>query len=161
MFCSGKCREVADGLGKMQTREKYINNQFVSAGQDFKEVKQKLEQLEKKCGSAQEVSAKLTNELTELTERSDELKENLESKDSGIHDTSPLVRIKAALQQIKSEVYSFDLRVGVISNTLLISKINNVSRRKTGPRNSKKKHWKNHQSEGKNDEDSGLSGGED
>lgn len=151
-------RDVAEGLGKMQTREKYINNQFVSAGQDFKEIRQKLELLENKCSSAQEVTSKLNNELSELGERADELKDMLESKDSGIHDTSPLVRIKAALQQLKNEVYSFDLRVGVISNTLLAHKVSSSSRKKFGSRIARKKNWKNH---GKHDEHSHDLSGED
>jgi len=120
------------------------------------QVKQKLEQLETKCSSTQDVTSKLNNELAELGERADELKDMLESKDSGIHDTSPLVRIKAALQQIKNEVYSFDLRVGVISNTLLAYKVNNTTRRKSGSRLARKKNWKNH---GKQDDHD--SGGED
>jgi intraflagellar transport protein 57 len=104
------------------------------------------------------VTSKLNNELSELGERADELKDMLESKDSGIHDTSPLVRIKAALQQLKNEVYSFDLRVGVISNTLLAHKVNNSSRKKFGSRLARKKNWKNH---GKHDEHSHDLSGED
>merc|ERR1719240_267535 len=45
-------RDIADEMNKMSTREKYINNQFVSVGQDFKEIKQKLEALEVKSGAA-------------------------------------------------------------------------------------------------------------
>jgi hypothetical protein len=99
--------------------------------------------------------------LTEISEKAGELKDTLESKDSGIHDSSPLVRMKAALQNIKSEVYSFDLRVGVISNTLLASRIHNITRRKTGQKKHKK-HWKNHHhSEGKHGDEENDSYGED
>ena len=150
-------RDVADEMNKMSTREKYINNQFVSVGQDFKEIKQKLEALEVKSGAANEVTTKLMNELAEVSERADEMKDTLESKDSGIHDSSPLVRMKAALQNIKSEVFSFDLRVGVISNTLLASRIHNLARKKTSHHKKHKRHWKNHHhhdSEGKHDDDS-------
>jgi intraflagellar transport protein 57 len=147
-------RDVSEEMNKMATREKYINNQFVSIGQDFKEVKQSLEELETKSGAANEVTSKLQNELAEINERADEMKDTLESKDSGIHDSSPLVRMKAALQHIKNEVYSFDLRVGVISNTLLASRIHNLARRKHGPKKHKK-HWKNHHHhEDKHDDDS-------
>ena len=147
-------RDISEELNKMNTREKYINNQFVSIGQDFKEVKLKLEELETKSAAATEITTKLQNELSEVSEKADEMKDTLESKDSGIHDSSPLVRMKAALQNIKSEVYSFDLRVGVISNTLLASRINNLARRKPGHKKHKK-HWKNHHHEGKHvDEDS-------
>ena len=186
-------RDVADEMNKMSTREKYINNQFVSIGQDFKDVKQKLEgiftihtyayphihpyihtyihpyihvlthsnvthtALEVKSGAANDVTTKLMNELAEVSERADEMKDNLESKDSGIHDASPLVRMKTALQNIKSEVFSFDLRVGVISNTLLASRIHSLATKKKTHHKKHKKHWKNHHhhnAEGKHDDDS-------
>ena len=150
-------RYVADDTNKMSTREKYINNQFVSVGKDFKEIKQKLEALEVKSGAANEVTTKLMNELAEISERADEMKDTLESKDSGIHDASPLVRMKSALQHIKSEVFSFDLRVGVISNTLLASRIHTLSQKKVPHHKKHRRHWKNHHrhhSEGKYDDDS-------
>ena len=34
-------------------------------------------------------------------------------------DTSPLVNIKAALQDIKVEINNFELRIGVVGQTLL------------------------------------------
>ena len=136
-------RDISEEMNKMSTREKYINNQFVAIGQDFKEIKQRLEELETKSAAVNEVTTKLQSELTEVSERADEMKDTLESRDSGIHDSSPLVRVKAALQHIKNEVYSFDLRVGVISNTLLASRIHNAARKKTGHKKHRK-HWKNH-----------------
>jgi hypothetical protein len=60
----------------------------------------------------------------------DELKESFESKDSGISDTSPLVRIKAALQNIKSEINAFDLRLGVVSHSLLAVRISVANRKR-------------------------------
>ena len=65
---------------------------------------------------------KLSQELAEITDKIDEYKDMLESKDSGMNDTSPLVRIKAALQQIKAEIAGFDLRIGVVSHSLLTAK---------------------------------------
>ena len=119
----------------MRTKEKYVNNQFTSLCTEFKEVKQKLEELESKSGAANEKVAKLTNELAEISEKFDDLKESFESKDSGIHDTSPLVRIKASLQQVKSEVYSFDLRIGGVSHTLLAARVTAANQRRIGAAN--------------------------
>lgn len=91
-------------------------------------MKHKLEELEQKSGKAHEAVAKLTNDLAEVSEKLDELKESFESKDSGLNDTSPLVKIKAALQQIKAEINAFDLRVGVVSHTLLAARVNDTNR---------------------------------
>ena len=78
-----------------------------------------MEILEKKSGKSQEKLTALNSEISELNDKLDELKEACESKDSGVNDQSPLVRIKAALQQMKSEISSFEMRIGVVSHSLL------------------------------------------
>ena len=128
----GLNKDVGDELSKLSTKEKYINHQFMSISADYREVAAVLAELEKKSGGSNERVSKLTNELTELTERMDDLKENFESKDSGIHDTSPLVRIKAALQQIKEECQAFDLRIGVVGHSLLAARVTTSARRRIG-----------------------------
>jgi len=153
-------RGVAEELSRMLTKEKYINNQFTPLASEYKDIKRKLEELQSKGGKANEVVAKLSNELNEISEKLDDLKESFESKDSGIHDTSPLVRIKASLQQIKSEVNQFDLRIGVISNTLLASKISSTNRRRKGAANkARQRHAKGKRAV--EEDDAILSGGDD
>jgi intraflagellar transport protein 57 len=102
-------------------------------------IKSKLEDLEKRSTTANESVVKLTNDLAETTERLEELKESFESKDSGMNDTSPLVRMKGALQQIKKEIYDYDLRIGVVSNTVLMARINTTQRKRIGAVNNAKK----------------------
>jgi len=84
------------------------------------------------------------------------LKESFESKDSGIHDTSPLIKIKTALQQIKNDIYNYDMRIGVVSNSLLIARINDHQRlRNKANNNSRRRHNKQKQ---ETDDNSLLSG---
>lgn len=137
-------REITDELAKMKSKERYTNNQFSSTADDYKLVKQQLEDLEKVTGGNNEKIMKLTNEMGEITERLDELKETVDSKDSGISDTSPLVRIKAALQQMKNEIHAFDLRTGVVSHTLLTARVSTTDRRRIGAaQHARRRHKKN------------------
>ena len=76
-----------------------------------------MEEFDKVNRSTNDRVTKLTNDLSEINDKLDELKESFESKDSGINDTSPLVRVKAALQHIKSEISAFDLRLGNFQHT--------------------------------------------
>ena len=118
-----------------------------------------MEELERKSGGTNEKVAKLTNELAELTEKLDDMKESFESKDSGMNDTSPLVRIKAALQQIKSEISAFDLRIGVVSHSLLSARVTAAHRRRMGAvQKARKRHGKNKKGGNGGDDDSLLSG---
>jgi len=121
-------KNVSSELNHMRMKEKYLNNQYNTLGLEFIEVKHRLEELETRTGSSHEAVAKLTNELAELTEKLEELKESFESRDSGLHDTSPLVKIKAALQQIKKEIHFFDMRIGVVSHSLLAAKVSDTNR---------------------------------
>lgn len=114
----------------MNTKEKYMNHQFSAVITNYQDAKKRLEEFEAKSGKVNDKVAKLTNELAEITEKLDDLKESFESKDSGINDTSPLVRIKAALQQIKQESCAFDLRIGVVSHLLLAARVSATHHRR-------------------------------
>ena len=102
--------------------------------------------------------SKFTTELAEVTERLDDLKESFESKDSGLHDTSPLVKIKAGLQQIKGDIHSFDMRIGVVAHSLLAARVQDNNRlRSAAVSKNRKRHNK-----GKNDhDDQSMLSGED
>ena len=141
----------------MKVREGYVNKQFSILGLEYKEIKQLLEEAEGKSSKINERVVTLTNELAQHSERLDELKESFESKDSGMHDTSPLVRIKAALQQIKKESYAFDLRIGVVSHALLGQKISMVQ---VG-RQAASKHAKRRQQKGRKHTSDDNSSGDD
>ncbi len=125
-------RGVSEELNKMRTKEKYVNNSFAGLTVEFKEVKKLLEELSVKGAKSNDAVSRLTNEVAELSEKLEETKENFESKDSGMNDTSPLVRIKASLQQIKAEIYSFDMRVGVVSHSLLTARVNAANLKRGG-----------------------------
>ena len=119
-------------------------------------MKHKLEELEKKGSASHDTVAKYTNELAEISEKLEDLKESFESKDSGIHDTSPLVKIKGALQQIKSDIYNFDMRIGVVANSLLAARIHDHNRlRSKANTNARRRHHKQRQEA---DDNSLLSG---
>lgn len=139
----------------MRIKEKYLNNQYNSLGLEFIEVKHKLEELETKSSSTHDSVAKLTNELAELSEKLEDLKDSFESKDSGLHDTSPLVKIKSALQQIKTEIHGFDMRIGVVSHSLLAARIQDTNRqRAANVSKAKQRHSKHRTKAASNDGDS-------
>lgn len=68
--------------------------------------------------------AAATSKLSAITEELDELKDAMNDRGSQMSEASPLVSIKQALQQIKSEIKTFDLRIGVVSHSLLATKVN-------------------------------------
>ena len=140
----------------MRTKEKYMNNQYTALCTDYKDVKRQLEELVAKSSKTNETVARLTNEMSELSDKLDEMKESFESKDSGINDTSPLVRIKSSLQQIKAELFSFDLRIGVVSHSLLAARVNAANVKRLGSVQKARKQRSNAKMRTKKDEDVGA-----
>lgn len=141
-------KNMNNELNHMRMKEKYLNNQYNTLGLEYIEVKNKLEVIEKKSSTSNETVAKLTNELAEISEKLEDLKDSFESKDTGMHDTSPLVKIKAGLQQIKSDIHFFDMRIGVVNNSLLTARVSDSNRLRSMNQNkNRKRHNKSKKDE--------------
>ncbi len=54
---------------------------------------------------------KLTNELAVISDRVEELKTQMDDKGASMTDTSPLVKIKQALTNLKSEVKELEVLI--------------------------------------------------
>jgi hypothetical protein len=81
-------RQVSEELQRALTKEKYVNHQFAHLSSSFSDHKKELEKLEKVSEEANERVAKMSNELADITERVDELKENFDSKGKRCYDDS-------------------------------------------------------------------------
>lgn len=155
-------RGVSDDLNRTRTKEKYISNQFSGLCIEYQEIKKQLELLEAKSGKSHERVASLNNIISELNEKLEDLKEACESKDSGVNDQSPLVRIKAALQQIKTEINSFDMRIGVVSHSLLCARVNQTNRKRIiAAQKARQRRGKNKKDSRLDDDDDSMISGDD
>jgi estrogen-related receptor beta like 1 len=154
-------KQLNEELGQLRMKEKYINNQYNTLCLEYSDVKKKLDELDKVSSVSREGVSKLTSELTEISEKLEELKESFESKDSGLHDTSPLVKIKAALQQLREEIHEFDTRIGVVSNQLLMARVadHNRSRAKAASKAKQRQKGRKRGSNGGGDEEDDASVG--
>lgn len=65
----------------------------------------------------------LESELYDIEEKLADIKKKMDANQDKISDTAPLIRIKKESQKLKNEIRSIDIRVGVISNTLLQLKL--------------------------------------
>lgn len=115
--------EVAEALEKMRSKERYINTHNAHLQGEYKEVKDRMTAAEAKYLSASENVARLTNELADLSDQLADVRSASDDHGQSMTDTSPLVKIKAALQALKAETRTFDVRLGVVGHTLLQSKL--------------------------------------
>ena len=60
---------------------------------------------------------------SQLGEQLDEVKSTMDERGNSMTDTTPLVKIKKALQRLKREIKEMELRMGVVSHTIMQAKI--------------------------------------
>lgn len=70
----------------------------------------------------------LENELADVNERLSMTEKKITDADVTFTDNSPLQKIKKSIAQVKSDIKSIDIRIGVVSNTLLQLKLKERSK---------------------------------
>ncbi|XP_040439047.1 intraflagellar transport protein 57 homolog [Falco naumanni] len=119
--------EISRTLEKINSREKYINNQLEHLVQEYRSAQALLSEAKEKY---QEGSGGVTERirvLSEITEVLERVKQETEEKGSSMTDGAPLVKIKQALTKLKQETIQMDIQIGVMEHTLLQSKLKEKS----------------------------------
>jgi estrogen-related receptor beta like 1 len=62
-------------------------------------------------------------ELAEINERLSQCEKKIDDTGKSFSDTSPLQKIKKSIAQVKNDIKTIDIRIGVVSNTLLQLKL--------------------------------------
>lgn len=70
----------------------------------------------------------MENELMEINERLSNVQKKIDDTGKSFSDNSPLQKIKKAIAQVKNDIKSIDIRIGVVSNTLLQLKLKEKSK---------------------------------
>lgn len=116
-------KEINKTLDKVSGREKYLQLQLEPLINEYNNLRSHLNQI---CENYKLVSGGVTGKSRELANICDEqegIKNEMEEKNNSVTDGSPLVSLRKALQRIKSEITSIDIRVGVASHTVLQARI--------------------------------------
>jgi len=116
-------KEVSETLDMVSKIEKKLNSQ---CEQDIAEYAAKQEDFTAKQEDYNKNSEginKLQNELATVTEELQGIKGRMDERGSAMTDTSPVVKIKTALSKIKQEARSMEVRIGVVSHTLVLKRL--------------------------------------
>jgi estrogen-related receptor beta like 1 len=122
---NGVAQEIEKGLEKISSREKYINTQFESQTEEYKTLQTLLSSLNSKHIESNATLTSLSNELSKSSEALDIIKSKMDDIGSGMTDSKPLINIKQGYSKLKQEIKQMDLRIGVVSHTLLEACIKN------------------------------------
>ncbi|XP_005998731.1 intraflagellar transport protein 57 homolog [Latimeria chalumnae] len=111
--------EITRNLEKVNSREKYINNQLEHLVQEYRTVQAQLSEAKERYQQGSGGVTERTRILSEITEELEKVKQEMEEKGSSMTDGAPVVKIKQALTKLKQEIIQMDIRIGVVEHTLL------------------------------------------
>jgi estrogen-related receptor beta like 1 len=141
--------QIQEAVEKMRAKEQSINTQFDTIRREYEGLMTEKKVVDDKHSTTRENVGTLTNQLSNIQEQLDDMKKDMSTRESSATDTSPLVNIKQALTKIRSDVQQFDLRIGVVSHTLLQAKLRSVKAKNFKVRSRKDGVGNNEAAEGK------------
>lgn len=115
--------DISHTLEKISSREKYLNSQLEPLLFQYRALQDEFarvsEQYREVSGGVTERSRK----LAQITEELESVKQEMDERGSSMTDGTPLVNIKKAVSQIKSEITGMDVRLGVLEHSLLQARL--------------------------------------
>ena len=124
-----RLHSVAHDIAAVQQRlldkEDTILNggKYAAAIDQYRNARDRLNSLRTEHTTLSSTVADQTSELTDLTTRLDATKRSVKDKGRRMTDTTPLIRIKTAIQTVREEMHEMDVRIGILSHLLLQSQM--------------------------------------
>jgi len=110
-------------LERIRTKENFINTQFENRTGDHREQQDELQRVTQQYNELNEVVMNLQNDHKNATEELEVVKGEMEERSTTVTDTQPCVKLKDAFKQLRLDVRQLEVRIGVVSHTLLQGKI--------------------------------------
>ena len=146
--------DVAGVQQRLLAKEDTILNggKYADAIEQYRTAKDRLDSLQTEHTTLSSMVADETQEFQELTARLDATKKSIKDKGRRMTDTTPLIRIKTAIQTVREEMRDMDVRIGILSHLLLQSQL------AVAQRNRRMQQKQQHQGGGLGDQFDGIDG---
>ncbi|RXG62272.1 Intraflagellar transport protein 57-like protein [Armadillidium vulgare] len=119
--------EISRSLEKISSREKYLNSQLEPLLMEYRNLQNVAAENREQY---RQVSGRLVEKshiLAQITDELDRVKHEMDERGSSMTDGAPLVSIRKALTRVKQEVTAMDVRIGVVEQKTLLSKLKDKS----------------------------------
>ena len=113
--------EIKQSLERISSREKYVQNQFEPLISEYNSLKNQLQTMTENYRLASSGVTEKSQLLSEISDELDAVKGEMEERGSSMTDGSPVISLRKALQRIKAELTTIDIRIGVATHTILQS----------------------------------------
>jgi len=125
-------------LQAVRKSEQKLNQQCKDQVDEFSAKQDKLQEVQEEYNSKSQVLNDLTNALSQVSDELSSIKGKMDERGGAMTDTSPLIKIKQALSRLKEERKQMDVRIGVVTHTLVAKKLKhdqNTKREAAMPKN--------------------------
>jgi len=112
--------ETLDMVGKIEQK---LNMQCESDIQEYAAKQADFAAKQEEYNKSSELINRLQTELAAVTEELQTIKGRMDERGSAMMDTSPIVKIKSALTKLKQEARAMEIRIGVVSHTLVLKRL--------------------------------------
>merc|ERR1711988_1411184 len=110
--------EVEEALKEVSNRERGINESFEHQIKKYRANSEEMNESKQKYEQSAEAVNNLTNNLSTISEELDDIKNQMDDRGNSMTDTSPVVKMKKALGQVKGDTKQMELRIGVVQHVL-------------------------------------------
>jgi estrogen-related receptor beta like 1 len=111
--------DLAKELEKIATHERFLNEQFEGLVTEHRVAQDSLAKVAAQHKIASERVMGLTKELAGIMDELAAVKDETEALSTAVNDSSPVLRMKAALARLKEETQTMEVRIGVAQHTIL------------------------------------------
>mmetsp|Transcript_45177 Transcript_45177/g.118578 ORF Transcript_45177/g.118578 Transcript_45177/m.118578 type:complete len:446 (-) Transcript_45177:90-1427(-) len=110
-------------LQAVRKSEQKLNSQCKDGVDEFAAKQDKLQEVQDEYNAKSEAIAELTNALSAVSDELNAIKGKMDERGTSMTDTSPLIKIKSALARLKEERKAMDVRLGVVTHSLIAKKL--------------------------------------
>ena len=120
--------DATKALEKISRKEGMLSRSFQGQTGDYRAHSDNLKEIQENFSNVSKNVEELENELTEVNNRLETTSKKIDDTGKTFSDNTPLQNMKKAITQVKNDIKSIDIRIGVVSNTLLQLKLRERSK---------------------------------
>jgi len=98
-------------------------------GSEYKTKAEDLKKIALRYSELNKVVKEMGDNYKEIVEKLEYFTSKANEHGNNVTDSSPLMKIKASIQKLRVEIKSMDLRIGVLSHTVMQNKIKDKKRK--------------------------------
>ena len=120
--------DASRALEKISRKEQILSRNFQGMTGDYRAHTDQLREIQTSFTTVSKNVETLESELQEINDRLGTVQRKIDDTGKQFSDNTPLTNIKKAISTVKNDIKAIDIRIGVVSNTLLQLKLKERSK---------------------------------